>query len=279
MIRISNILLLVCGSLWLLTSCDKQTSAIDSPEVIASVEGRELYKSALDNVIHPQASPQDSSAMATAYVDQWVRDQLLMRQASRLFSSDFEVERLVDDYRERLLKYNLEDKILTERYDTVISPQELQRYYEKMKEDFVLNEDIYRSTYVKFDKETKSLTQFAKDWKKNDTEAIRTFAAAFAEIFDADTTVWRTWDDMTRGFEGFSKSSAQALKEQRQIGGEYEYYLKTHDIAALGSLAPLGYVAPQLKRMLLHQRKQQLLEAYKQELYEKALKDNVIKIR
>jgi len=216
--------------------------------------------------------------MATAYVDQWVRDQLLMREASRYFSSDFEIERLVDDYREQLLKYNLEDKILGERFDTSVNDIQMTQFYAEMKDDFILSESVYRATFIKFDRKTKSLSQFAKDWKKNEINAIRTFAAAYAEEYKSDTLTWRTWEEIKAWEATLKKSLADKEKPQRQIAKDYEYYLKIHEVAALSSVAPLGYVAPQLKRMLLHKRKQKMLESYKQELYEKALKDNVIRI-
>ena len=46
-----------------------------------------------------------------------------------------------------------------------------------------------------------------------------------------------------------------------------------------GAFSPLGYIAPQLSRMLLHKRKQNILDAYKQELYEKALQENIVRLR
>ena len=45
-----------------------------------------------------------------------------------------------------------------------------------------------------------------------------------------------------------------------------------------GEISPLEYIRPQLNRMYLHKRKQKVIENYKQELYEKALNNNIIKI-
>ena len=278
MIRLSRILFISLVTILCLSSCNQPPQDISDQQAIARVDTRVLYKSALDNVIHPETRTEDSTAMAMAFVDQWVRDQLLMREASRYFSSDFDLERLVDDYRERLLKYNLEEKILNERFDTTVRTGELLGIYEDMKEDFLLKESLYRSTFIKFSRKTKSLSQFAKDWKKNDINAIRTFAAAFAEEYSTDTLTWHTWNEIKEQFKSFSKSKADKGESQRQMDKEYEYYLKIQEVVAVRAVAPLGYIAPQLKRMLLHKRKQQLLESYKQELYEKALKNNVIRL-
>ena len=65
---------------------------------------------------------------------------------------------------------------------------------------------------------------------------------------------------------------------QTQRDSEYEYFLKIVDQEAKGEISPLAYIEKQLVRMLLHKKRGEILESYKQELYEKALNDNTIKL-
>ncbi|MEL6389237.1 MAG: hypothetical protein AAFQ02_03690 [Bacteroidota bacterium] len=270
---------LFIGAILSLASCDGTPSLVDANEVVvAEVGSSYLYQSALDKVVHPDASPVDSTAVANAYLDQWLRDQLLMREASRFFSSDFEIDRLVQDYRGSLLKYRLEEKIMTERYDTTLSEGEMEAFYEEMQQNFILQEPLYRCIYAQFDRDTESLRQFYKDWKADDELSVRTFAAAFGESFISDTTIWYGWDDISEWYDGFNQTIATRSGDQRQLDRDYEYYLKVIDVAAARTPTPLGYIEPQIKQMLLHRRKQELLESYNQELYERALNDNLIQI-
>ena len=58
----------------------------------------------------------------------------------------------------------------------------------------------------------------------------------------------------------------------------YQYFLKVIESRDEGEISPLSYVEERLRQMMLHQRKQIIIEEYKQELYERALNNNVIKI-
>lgn len=247
--------------------------------MVASVGNRILYKSELDNVIHPNTSRQDSIALASAYIDQWVRDQLMAREAARFFSTDFEIERLVDDYREKLLRFNLEEEILSTRFDTTISENEIITFYEKMKEQFFLSENLYRCRYMKFDKKTTGLKTFVKDWKEDNNDgAITDFGRAFANEHHLDTTRWITLTQLNNWHDGWSMSRAEKHLNQRQSNEKYEFFLKIVDHKDKGDISPLEYIKPQLSKMLLHRRKQTIIEDYKQELYESALSTNNIKL-
>ena len=266
--------------LCLIIGCENDNSNISAEaSIVARVHDRTLTRSTLNQVIHAHSKVEDSTAMANAYIDQWTRDQLMMREASRLFSADSEVERLVKDYKESLLKHQLEDKIISERFDTTITAVQLSLFYDEMKSQFTLPNALYRCAFYKFSRETKSIDQFYKDWKKEDEHAIRTFAAAYGVELRSDSTMWYTWNELEDINRTFVQSIANRLLSQRKIDKEYQYFLKIYEKVDKGAFSPLGYVAPQLRRMLLHKRKQKILEAYKQEIYEKALRENIVRLR
>lgn len=263
-------------------TCHYCTQASNPPSpgdrVIARVHDRILTEATLNQIIHGNTKPDDSAAIANAYIDQWTRDQLMMQEASRQFAADAEVERMVSDYRARLLKHQLEEKIIEKRFDTTVTITQMEALYEQIKSQFVLIEPVYRCSYYKFSRSTKSLEQFYKDWKKDDEHAIRTFARAYSVEMQVDTARWYKWKEISEWGAGFSQPSGNRLVSQRQMDDKYQYFLKVHDIVDKNEFSPLGYVAPQLKRMLLHKRRHQLLETYKQELHEKALQNNTIQI-
>lgn len=263
-------------------SCDKPLQGPKTHEgkMLASVGSKILYESDLINVIHPNTKSQDSIGLATAYIDQWIRDQLITREAKNSFSSDIGIEQLVADYREKLLKFNLEERIINERYDTVISEGDLLTYYESIKDQFVLEEEICRGLYIKMDRKQQGLKDFTKEWNnKDDNPSMYAFARAYNIDMEADTTSWRTWTELNTWYNGWSKSKARSLSKQRQNDKEYEYFLKIVGFIDKGEFSPLEYIKPQLTKMLLLKRRQGIIETYKQELYEKALRNNLIKIQ
>lgn len=263
----------------LFISCKPQEPVpTDQGRVLAVVGDQSLYDKDVSHLIHPNTKNQDSVSLATAYIDQWLRDELMTREAAKYFTSDAEIDRLVEDYQAKLLKFNLEEKILKERYDTLVSQEELASFYEQMKEQFILKENVYRCIYVKIEKGTEGLKDFANKWKKEEFAPIKSFAGAFATESHMDTAQWKSWSDLDGWYGKWSTSRINQKIKQRQNDFEYEYFLKIVDSVDKGGFSPLEYVRPQLYRMFLHKRKQEIIENYKQELYEKALNNNIIKI-
>ena len=251
---------------------------LDNGPVLAVLGEQRLYNKDLIHLIHPNTKKQDSLSLRTAFIDQWLRDQLMTREAAKYFSSDEEIDRLVEDYKAKLLKFNLEEKVLNERYDTIVTEDELAVFYDQMKEQFILKENIYRCMYVKVEKGTQGLKDFNNNWKKDEYGPIRSFAGAFSVENHIDTTQWKPWTEIEGWCEKWSTSRVKQKIKQRQIDSEYEYFLKIVDSVDKGDFSPLEYIRPQLHRMYLHKRKQEIIENYKQELYEKALNNNILKI-
>lgn len=268
------VILLLCSG------CQKKppTEEINEADIIARVGERILTDTELNKIIHPDTKNADSISLANAFIDNWVRDQLMTREASRYFASDFEIEKLVDDYREKLLKFNLEEQIISMRLDTSYSKGEIEQFYNDMKEQFLLKEEIYRCIFAAFDRDLEGIGAFKKEWNAENLDFVYSFIDGYADQKHLDTSVWLTWSEIEMWTEKFSKSRADAMKQQRQIGEESEFFLKVLDRVDKGVASPLIYIEPQLSRMMLHKKKQDILEAFKQELYEKALKNNLIKL-
>ena len=271
-----------CIALFLIfsiVSCDnrnQQESSTKESKVVATVGSRKLLQSDLDQIIHPSTTQQDSVALASMYIDQWVRDQLMTREAAKYFSSDFEIEKLVDDYREKLLKFNLEERVVAMRFDTIITEIELNEFYLEMKDQFILDQTLYRCIFAEFEKGTAGLSGFIKDWNAGNDLNVFSFAAAFSNQSHLDTAQWvsiEVLDDWNNKWSTRKLSDGQI---QRQNDKESEFFLKIVEKVDKGQPSPLDYIKDRLVHMLLHRRKQNILEKYKQDLYEDALERNII---
>jgi hypothetical protein len=264
----------------LISSCTSDTSPRDThgdDPVIAMVGNRTLHTSDLSAIIHPQISATDSIALAAAYIDQWVDDQLLTREAAKRYSDDIDIDRLVLDYREQLFKIHLEEEIISDRFDPTIQQYDLDGFYESIKSQFLLDHSIYRVWYLKVSRDQDNLKDLITSWNDNKLTKIKTFAYAFGEEQQLDSTQWMTWEDLEGYASIWSQSRANQHKSQRQRDDKYEYFLKVMDHVDKEEIAPLSYIKPQLTKMILHRRRQSILETYKQELYEVAINQNQIK--
>lgn len=267
--------LIILGSL----ACAPPKDAEENQsEILVTLDNRILYANELNNIIHPSANQKDSTALANAYIDQWIHDQLLMKEATKYFSSDFEIEKLVDDYREKLIKFNFENKIINERFDTIVTTKELERFYDLNKERFVLNRAIIRCLFGKISRKQKDLDKFNKLWRQDDIAEIKTYLDKYAEDKKVDEGQWYTWDEVQEWKEDWNLNRTKSGMNQRYKDAEYEYFLKVIEYRDEKEISPLPFVSKQLIQMILHQRKQDIIENYKSELYNKALEKNQIKI-
>lgn len=265
------------SAILLMVSCQKNRNTSNETHkiVVAQVDNTKLYQSELNTVIHPSINRSDSTALADAYIDQWVRDQLIMKEAAKYSSQDGEIEKLVRDYRQKLIRFNFENKIISERFDTIVSDKEMTEFYEKRKEQFVLKEALFLIDLVKVPTSTKKLSTIYTNWSNDRPLLNVSIDSTFQALVEKR---WYTWAQIEQITQKFNKTKAQRPSSQRIKEGEYEYFLKVIEYRGSKDISPLPYISEQLKQMILHQRKLELLESYKSELYNQAIEDNLIKI-
>ena len=264
---------IIVSILW--SSCNKRDNAdsLGDP-IVASVYRTSLHKSELNTVIHPSVNYRDSVALAKAYIDQWVKDQILMEEASKYSIDRSNIDRLVADYRKKLIKFEYENKIVSEQFDTIVSNAELSSFYETNKEQFPLTESIYNVQLAELNNEVSDLKDLYKEWKNDNAEEV--FGIASRAI--SDSTVWLTWKDINKWSDKFSERKATAGSYQQIATENSEIFLKVRESKAPMDHSPLPFVRVRLKQMILHKRKLKLLEMKKEELYKEALEADEIKI-
>lgn len=274
----TRLLFSICASLLIFFGCDGLAEKEDERPIIAEVNGRKLYADELQNLIHPSVNAYDSTGMANAYIDQWIKNQLMMSEASKFFTSDFEIERLVRDYREKLIVINLEEKVLEERYNTVIRSEDLLQFYDVNKEQFILDRPIFQIRSASLESDHPDYRMFRTAWRNNDVEGMLTLAESHSDILFQQDSVWHDSKEVLKFAPSLNPTDLRRLDNFELRDQNYQFFLKVLVRKDEGEISPLSYVEERLRRMMLHQRKQKIIEEYKQELYERALNNNVIKI-
>lgn len=126
-----------------LLSCQK--SEDDEDKVIASVYDEVLRQSDLQAVIYDDISRSDSIVRAKAFIDKWIRQQLLLHQAEESFEkSELEFSKQVEDYRNSLIIYKFETTYIEKNLDTVISANEISKFIEDNKLTYELDNAAIR---------------------------------------------------------------------------------------------------------------------------------------
>ena len=111
-----------------LVSCHNPKNNGDDVAV-ASVYGKTLYQSDLQNVLYPGISRSDSIVRTKAFIDKWIRRQLLIHEAEEnINKSELDFSKQMEEYRNSLLIYKYETNMIDKNLDTVISKEEIARY-------------------------------------------------------------------------------------------------------------------------------------------------------
>jgi len=276
MMRIFRVVVLV-GVALLLWRC--QSSDADSREgdvLLAKVYNKSLYLSELKDVMPPGTSPDDSVLLVRAHIQRWVHDQLLMYEAERNIPKDLNIDKLVRDYRASLVRFNFEEQIIAERLDSTVSENELRAFYESNKDQFQLESTILKCQLMIIPYKAPQ-NEFNRLWySKNpaDENRLRTLCKQWAKEALLDTERWHRLEEIAALLpRGTLTSENVAPRREGTIGdGDFRYYYRVLDVVRGKETAPFEYARAQALAIVLHKRKQELIERWKEELYQQELR-------
>jgi len=267
-----------------LVSC---TSSIDPTrgEVVAKVYGNYLYESDMEGLVNPSVSKHDSLMLVNSFIDNWVRKQLLIRQAEKnLTAAQTNFKQKLEDYRNSLLIYNYETQLISEKLDTLVTESEIYAYYENNKDNFELRHNMVKVVYVilPIESEKKKVFQSMMNRKEDiDLDSLDVLAGNYALSYYNDTTSWIRFDDLLLQIPLQTYNEESFLKNTHfvEIDDEpYSYMVYFKNFLISEGVSPLEIEHDNIKNIILNKRKQLLLRETHQGLYEKALREKVIEI-
>ncbi len=272
--------LLLAALLVLAFACGKKGKTGKAGDrLLASVYDNNLYLSETDGLFPEGTSKEDSVLILNAFRQRWVREQLLMYEAERNIPKDLDLDELVRDYRASLVRYNFEEKLILEKLDTVVPEAELQRYFEENKDQFNLESTILKCLLVKVPMDV-SQTDFIKFWNAKNYERLALLAREKASVTLLNAQKWYKLEEIAallpRGT--LTADNASARREGTLNDDDFRYYYRVLEAVRGKETAPFDYARSQVANIILHKRKQALLEKWKEELYQKELRRGNIKI-
>ncbi len=265
------------------SGCDQLSSPKrqikDGDILLASVEERKMYFSDIEGMISA-SNEQDSLAQLNSFIEAWLSRNVVLNEAEKKIPRDLDIDKLIDDYRSSLILHNYRQELIRKDLDTTISASQEEEYYNKNKDQYLLAEAICKARIVKVADDAKRIERFYKNWKKNDTSAMNIYIRENA-IFDlTNDNEWHTIDHYL-SFLPDKKFKAKDFSKKGDIqkhDTSFEYFIKVHDYKNQNEIPPLSYVREQMRKVIIHQRKKDLLEKIEKNLYQNYLQSNKIKV-
>lgn len=272
---VSLLLLAGCGKLF------RQSERI----IVAECYDKKLYADELGGLVPSSAGKLDSLTQVNAFIDSWVRRQLLVHQAEmNLPPSELDFTKQLEDYRTSLVIYAYETQLIEQYLDTVVSQEEISTYYEEHKENFQLRSTMVRVAYVILDADCKQEKDFKKLLSDRDTldvARLDDLASQHAKSVSLDVDTWMRLDDFLTivPIEIFNHESF--LRKNRFVSFEkdgFVYMVRFEDYLLEKSVSPLELEEARIKNIILLKRQKELLERMHSELYEQAKNEKVFEI-
>jgi len=276
-----------------INSCDlvqvkDDASAHDSnqPRAIARVNDHYLYAIDIEGIVSADVSPGDSTNIMTAYVNNWVRKQLLIDEATAKIDFDeAEIQRKILDYRYSLIAYEYKSYYVNQNLRKEVSDDEIQKYYDENHDNFPLKQNIIRGKFIRVPKDAPDRNKIRKliySTRKEKMDELRSYCFSNAIMYSLEDSVWINFDDIIKNTPlAEIPNKVEFLKRTKYTESSDEtsiYYFLIKEYKKTDDIAPLEIVKDQVMGIIVNKRKVELARNLEKEVYDKAVETSAFEI-
>ncbi len=257
----------------------------DNGREIARVGNAVLYEKNLKGIYTPGLSEADSLKLLEAYAESWVRRQIKLQEAEKILSSEgIDIEAKVNDYRTSLLNRSLDQYYVDKHIDTLILQSEIEEYFNQHKSDFVLDREIIKGRIVRVPNSFRQQAQLRSLMDSPAKDKQQDFIDMCTKN-NFELTVFDQWTDFRLLLAKAPTMSGRnyeymlpVRKVQELSDAENKYYIQITESLKRGENAPLEWVEDIVRRIILTQRRNEIIRSLEDSLYNSAAAQNKIKI-
>ena len=282
-INVYRLLFIITLSVIIISCGNDTATGINDGEndrILAKVGDKALYWSSLEQLVPQISADMDTAVFVSSMINKWVADQLMIQEAEKTKPSDLDIEELLREYRASLLLFNYETRLVEELLDTVVTLQQKKDYYNTSKEQYLLPEALLKFRLAKLDKGTKQLDKFYNSWKKSEWANVNSFIRNNDGVYINQSENWITLSEFSAYLpENFLKG--KVLKKDfslRQTVEGDEYYIIIEDYISENEAPPFEYIEGKIVKVILNNRKSEIINRKKKQLFEKGYASKMVKI-
>ncbi len=266
--------------MFILTSCEF-FNGNETEGALARVGDKYLFIEDIDGLA--TAKDQDSAQIVNSYIDNWVKEQLLLRKALQNLSDEqVNFEKQLENYRRSLIIYAYERQILRQKLDTLITDDQVEVYYRNNKDNFELKEDIVQLRMVML--RNSAPNQDSVQFWLYERDSILTlrlidYCTGFAEKCVLDTSEWISTNLLSSYLPEQGLSISSLSKGKNTVEDSLKrVYIDLFNKKSKGERAPVSYVEDQIRAILKNQRRLKLLADVRKQIFEDASLKNTYEV-
>ena len=273
-----NIFLIIIFTV--LTTCDFPRAKA-SIKPLARANDALLFNDDVDFSFIDGMAKSDSIIFVQNVINDWATNQLLIDGAIQNLNNktQLDFEQLIQQYKRDLYSSAYLEVLVGNNLDSLVSYQELQEVYLLNKELFTLKEDLLKLRYININTSLSNLNevkQMFKRFNSDDRSKLDSMSIQFNSFYLRDTT-WIKKEDVISKIkpleQGFNKvllkkSNFIELKDSLGL-----YLIQIKEVLQRGKTAPVEYVSPTLKQIVINNRKLKLIRKLKSDIVNDAIKN------
>jgi hypothetical protein len=249
---------------------------------IARVGKNYLYKSDITTLVPKGTSKEDSILLVRDFIDRWASQKLLIEAAERNLSETKKKEynAIIKQFKIDLYTRAYIEEVVKSTVDTLVSQEELKKYYKENKENFKTNGTLVRLRYINMSKSNPRFETIRSkffDYNKKDKKFWSTYALQFNSFAFNDSV----WVDMSQVYEKLPVINPDNREDYIQLGKRVQiqdkdnvYLIKITNVIDKNQVSPFDYIKPTLKEVILNKRKLELIKKFEKEITDDAIKNN-----
>ena len=270
--------------LFFLSSCDYmglEKQILNKDEPIASLFDIKLYRKDIQNLIPKNISKEDSLIFVKSIINNWAVKQIILKKSLENSSSKLNntINNLVANYKQSLLINSYKEQIIKQQLDTVIKEKELEEYYSKNKQNFKLNEELLKVKFLNFRKDLSTKKEVIRLFKSNeieDLEALEKYRLNF-KSYQLNDSIWVSLDNIMLKTSFSKEKLLKKTKFTLKQDSLSLYLVAVKDVLKRNEIAPLSYIKQNIKQLILHQRKIELIREIEKIIVKDAIQNKSFK--
>lgn len=254
----------------------------EKDEEVARVGDKVLMLSEL-KAATAEASGPDSLLVVENYIDEWVRREVKLREATRLVGDEMdEIDRMVENYRHSLLIGRMEQTYLKGRLDTLITDSVVRAYYDAHRDEFVMDRTIVQGRIARIPDTYRQSVKLYNLMGSSSSDSQKDFL----DLCEKNNFELNTFDNWVDFSEFLSYLPVRRDKNydyllakrtiQEMADAENKYFIEIDAVLKKGEPAPFERVEENVRRLLYGRQRGEILQTYNDSIYNAAKQGDII---
>ncbi len=271
-----------------MTACRDLPDYLVSDNTIARVGRNELKIAEVVEAMPTKVTGDDSVSFVRLYVDRWLVRQLKVEEADELFSgSEADIDRMVEEYRQSLLMRKVDQYYVEQQMSTDFTEKDIADYYNTHKADFILDRTLVKGRVLRFDatyRQSKTLMT-----QMREAATSQSAAKTLSEICEKNgfelvdkRSEWVGFSDFLTYLPAAQSQDNEHLLDktgiQQMDAGGKRYYFDFTSVCRKGNVAPLEVVSENIRRILITQRRSEIIKAHEEQMVSEAMASGYARI-